>query len=267
MISASEISNSLHRLQAAFEGRYGNYPLLEGKKPVGMLTLDKEKRIVYITYRGSVSSFLELLSCLCFWKKKWPEPKEGSYFKGKAHAALINSFQKIKKGLNQHLESLSQNPDISLKGWKFVVEGYSRGSALAMLTSLFLKQSSSNNSVHVFTYSTMRVFDKEGAMSYEKILGKQHLSFLCEEDPFPRYLGPSAFGFHLAPKNQVIFKAAGTPEYDERVRRKNYSYLHPWARRFSRFPVLGWIFQKIISPESWEAHMPQTYNVIVSSLC
>ena len=256
-----EIQNSLDRLQNAFRGNYGAYPLLEGNKAVGMLTFDKENRIIYVTYRGSIGSCLELLSCLCFWKKKWIEPDPHFKFKGEVHATLLNAFQKVKSCFQGPLDKMLKETKSSIQDWKFVVEGYSRGSALAMLTAFFLKQAFRPHSVRVFTYSTMKIFDENGAKSYEEELGKEHHSFLCKEDPFPRWLGPSVCGFRLAPRNHIVFNATGNPDYDKRVREKCYSYLHPLAQLFSRLPLIGWLFRKIIPPKSWEGHMPQTYRI------
>jgi hypothetical protein len=246
MVTENDIKNSLYRLQNAFNGKYGEFSIQEGKRKVGMLTLDGDKKRIYITYRGSVNSFFETFSCLFIWKKN----VEG--LNGRVHAGLYNAFQKTKTSFQAVLEKVLKKMGVSLNQIEFVVEGYSRGSGLAALTALFLKQNFPGNNVDVLTYSTMKLFDQKGVNSYQNVIKDHHWSFLCNEDLFPRWIGPSCFGFHSIGK-KITFSAQISQGYKQRVNEKKYTYL-------GQIPVVSWLIRRVIPVKYWEAHMPQTYQ-------
>jgi hypothetical protein len=241
MFSENDITNSLSRLQSAFFGRYGDFPIWEDTRKVGMLTLDKENKKIFVTYRGSVNSLFEIVSCLFIWKKPCHE------IQGNAHAGLYHAFQKISPSFQKTIEKIS-----SLDQYSFVVEGYSRGSGLAAFTALWLKDQYPHLPVNVFTYSTMQVFDQKGADHYNSLMQGHHWSFLCLEDFVPKWLGPSFLGFHPIGE-KITFHADESLEYTKRVNEKRYSYLAP-------IPVISWIIKRLISSSLWEAHMPTIYN-------
>jgi hypothetical protein len=246
MITEKDVKNSLSRLQNAFEGQYGDFPIWEDKRCVGMLTLDEEGKKFFITYRGSMNSFFEIFSCLFVWKKPLSE------IPGNAHAGLYNAFQKTQISFEKTLERILKENQISINQFSFVVEGYSRGSGLAALTALFLKQQYPSCMVDVLTYSPMKVFDERGAESYKNILQEHHWSFFCSKDFFPKWIGPSCLGFRSIGK-KVTFHAKESPNYNKRVSKNTYTYL-------ARIPIISWLIKKLVSSATWEAHMPTIYN-------
>lgn len=247
MITEVDIKNSLSRLQDAFEGRYGHFPIQEGTRRVGMLTLDKKQKKIFVTFRGSMNSHFEVFSCLFIWKKRVNELPAGN-----AHAGIYSAFQKTQRSFKKSLEAILQANNTSLERFDFVVDGYSRGSGLALLTALFLKQEYPCHTVDVFTYSTMRIFDEIGAHCCQTFLERRHWSFLCKEDLFPQWIGPPCLGFCPVGK-EISFHATESSEYKRRVQENRYSYLAP-------IPLISWIIKKMISSASWEAHMPTIYN-------
>lgn len=245
MITENDIKNSLERLQNGFEGRYGDFPIREDERTVGMLTLDQSARKIYVTFRGSVDSLFEIFSCLFIWKKDVPE------LKGKVHAGIYTAYQKTVRSFQASLQRIRHQNSVDLKDYEFIVEGYSRGSGLAALTAFFLKMSYPQNKLSVMTYSTIRLLDQDAARTYNEMLGTDHFSFNCKEDLFPQKIGPARLGY--SPIGQIIdFSASQGERYNERVRQRVYTYLLD-------VPVIAWLIKKVISAAHWEAHMPQTY--------
>lgn len=239
-LTERDIQDSLTRLQAAFAGDYGPYPLCEGTRKIGSLA--EKGDTIYLTFRGSVNSFAEILSCLNLRKcsaEKWG-------LAGKVHAGIHASFCKIQESIEHHL---SNSP--SLRNRKIVVEGYSRGSALAMLTAAYLAKRFAADQVTVLTYSPMNVFDQTGAESYQSKIKKQW-NFVCKNDFFPKWIGPSLLGFCALGK-RIEFSAAESPSYVERVQKRAYTHL-------LRLPLIGTFLRWIIPLRLWEAHMPETYQ-------
>jgi hypothetical protein len=250
MITSVDINNSLLRLQATLEGDYGNFPIYEDKRRVGKLTLDKKNKRVFVTYRGSVNSLFEIFSCLLVWKKPWD--KRG----GGVHAGLYNAFQKTQKSFQSALQEMVRKNNISLDPFNFLIEGYSRGSGLAILTALFLKQQYPRCNINVLTYSTMKLFDQNAAENYQKTMQGHHWSFLCTDDSFPKWIGPSFLGF-CPVGNKIEFPARESENYKRRTAANQYSYL-------AEIPIVSYLFKKLISSATWEAHMPTIYNELAA---
>jgi hypothetical protein len=251
MTTEMGVENSLDRLQKVFEGQCSDFPIWESKRKVGMLTLDKERKKIFITYRGSIDSFWEIFSCLFVWKRPLKT------IQGNVHAGIYNAFQKAEGSLKENLLRISKENKISLNQYSFVVEGYSRGSGLALLTALFLKQQYPNTRLEIFTYSTMNIFDEEGADNYKNLLQEHHWSFLCNEDVFPKWIGPFCLGFRSVGR-AVIFHANQSLKYRQRVDENRYTYL-------TKIPIISWLIKKLISSATWEAHMPIIYKELAPS--
>ncbi len=81
-----------------------------------------------MTYRGSVNSLFEVVSCLFFWKTSLPE-----LLPGKVHAGLGNAFQKVNGSFQKALDDLLADSQIPRDQLKFVIEGYSRGSLVVWM--------------------------------------------------------------------------------------------------------------------------------------
>jgi hypothetical protein len=246
MFTSADIQDSLVRLQNTFEGSYGDFPIYEDERRVGKLTLDRKKKIVFVTYRGSLNSLFEIFSCLFVWKKPWGETG------GRVHAGLYNAFQKTQISFQNALQEIGQKNEVSLDQFTFLIEGYSRGSGLATLTALFLKQQYPSCDINVLTYSTMKVFDQTAAENYERSMQGHHWSFLCMDDFFPKWIGPSFLGFCPVGK-KVEFRAIESENYKQRTMANKYSYL-------AEIPIVSYLFKKLISSATWEAHMPTIYN-------
>ncbi len=247
MIRERDILDSVGRLQEAFVGNYGAYPIEEDGRIVGRLTLDQSQKKIYITYRGSMASLFELFSCLFLWKTAL----EGE--RGRAHAGIYSAYRKTRPSFQSALESCLKQIKLPREQVEFVVEGYSRGSGLATLTALFLKQHFPKNQIDVLTYSTMKIFDDQGAESYQHQLGNRHFSFLCKEDFFHQWFGLDCLGYQPIGQPVYLFAERDGAQYRQRVANKAYSYM-------MQIPVITWIIQKIIPAAFWEAHMPQTYS-------
>lgn len=239
-LTEQDIRDSQLRLQAAFEGDYGAMPLSEGSRKVGSLSTKDDT--IFLTFRGSVNSFLEILSCLYLTQRdaqKWG-------LEGKVHAGIHAGFCQVEKSIESYLDRYP-----SLKGKKIVLEGYSRGSAFAMLAAAYLVKRFAADRLTVITYSPMNLFDLEGAKSYEKKIQNQ-FNFICKDDFFPKWVGPSFLGFCAVGKN-LMFCATESISYLERVQKKAYTHL-------IRLPLLGTFLRCIIPLRLWEAHMPETYR-------
>jgi hypothetical protein len=250
MVSENDIVDSVNRLQDAFSGNYGPLPILEGQTKVGMLTLHGNR--IYVTYRGSVNSLFELFSCLFIWKNHIQDlPGLGS-LRGKVHAGIHLAFGKIANPFLETLNKSLASAQIERDKTEFIIEGYSRGSGLAVLTALLVKTLFPTNSVDVLTYSSMKLLDTDGTKTYDDLIGKHHWSFICEEDLFPRCIGPSYCGF-LPTGKPIPFSAKNSVDYNQRVETQRYSYL-------MQIPIISWLIKKIIPCSIWEAHMPQTYQ-------
>lgn len=246
-MTSDDIEASGQRLLAVFTGDYGQYPIEEDQRKVGRLTLDSDRKTVFVTYRGSVNSLFEVVSCLFFWKTNLPE-----LLPGKVHAGLGNAFQKVNGSFQRALDDLLADSQIPRDQLKFVIEGYSRGSGLAALTALVVKERFPRNSVNVLTYSTINIFDEESAKYYEALIGDHHWSFLCQEDVVPRIIGPLSCGFCQVGK-PITFSAASSQFYNQNVEKKRYAYLPSGS-------FIAWMLKQLIPVTYWEAHMPHTYQ-------
>lgn len=242
-LTVKEIDASVKRLEAAFNGYYASLPLKEGSRSVGCVRLEGNK--LYLTFRGSVNSFSELLTCLDFRKvsadSKWGLP-------GKIHAGLYASFCKVQKSLDSQLQKLF--PQKNLKGVQVLVEGYSRGSALAMLTAAYLTQCFAADHLTLLTYSPLNIFDKIAAKAHQKKI-KNQVHFVCTGDFVPQWIGPPCLGFYPC-WNRREFAPDTSPSFLERVQKKAYTHL-------IRPRLIGRILRWIIPLRLWEAHMPETY--------
>ncbi len=241
-LSSNEVEDSLARLRSTFEGNYGALPLFEGEKKVGRIYQQDQK--IYLTFRGTVNSFTEPLSCLHL--RKFSLEKWG--LAGNVHAGIYNSFCQVQRSIDTYLGRILPHLDPRTE---FLIEGYSRGSALAMLTAAYLADKVGKERIRVLTFSSMNIFDEEGAKSYgEKVI--HHLSFICEEDFLPRWFGPACLGFYSVGK-KLLFSAASVPSFLERVRIRAYTHLTThW--------LVGPITRFFVPLRLWEAHMPETYE-------
>jgi hypothetical protein len=238
-LTANEIRNSLTRLQNAFHGDYSPIALHEGSRKVGCLRIENNK--IFFTFRGSVNSLTELFTCLDVRKSSM----EQWGLAGKVHAGLHSSFCKVQQSIDACLTRYLPRRD--LQGMEVVVEGYSRGSALAMLTAAYLAHRYAANNLTILTYSPMNIFDETAAHAYKERIPHQW-NFVCTDDFFPKWFGPSWLGF-CPSGDRITFSANESPSFVERVRRRAYTYL---AHR--------WLFRFFIPVRFWEAHMPATYN-------
>lgn len=246
-MTSEDIEESSQRLIAVFKGDYGQYPIEEDQRKVGRLTLSADRKTIFVTYRGSVNSLYEAISCLFFWKTSLPDLAPG-----RVHAGLGSAFQKVNASFQRALDDLQADVQIPRDQIKFVVEGYSRGSGLAALTALAIEEKFPKSCVNVLTYSTMNIFDEEAARHYKALIGARHWSFLCQEDLAPRITGPLFCGF-CEIGNPISFSAASSPRYCRNVANNHYAYLPSGS-------IITWMMRQLIPVTYWEAHMPHTYQ-------
>lgn len=244
-LNPNEIRNSLDRLDSTFYGNYNPIPLFEGDRPVGRI--EEQNGRIYITFRGSVDSFLEVLTCLRATKtspSKWG-------LGGAIHTGIYNGFCKVEKSIDECLERLARSSGLDLRRTEFVIEGYSRGSSFAMLTAAHLVEKLGIERMKVLTYSTMNIFNKEAVEAYNRAV-PHHWNFHCEQDSLLGTIGSETLGFY-SPGKKVSFSAAPLPSYKKRVENRKYTNL-------TRNWVAGPILRRLISPSVWEAHMLDTYR-------
>jgi hypothetical protein len=238
-----EVSESLRRLKETFQGSYGSIPLLDGEDRVGRMTLEGQK--VHLTFRGSIDSFTEILSC--FNLGKYSTEEWG--LAGRVHAGIYNSFCNVRKSIDENWDRHFSHLDP--RNVEFIVEGYSRGSGLATLASAYLTHKFVESRLKVFTYSTMNIFNEEAARSYEQKI-PHHWSFICSDDVFPQWIGSSCLGFHSI-GTKMIFSPSHSASFSERVR--TYAYTH-----LSKHWLITLLARIFIPSYYWEAHMPETYE-------
>jgi hypothetical protein len=237
VISARIINQSLDRLQQTFEGDYGDSPILEDDRSIGSIRSDAER--IYLTFRGSVDSLWEILTC--FDLRKAFLASIG--LSGRVHQGIFTAFGKIQPFIENQLRELEDRREI-------IVEGYSRGGAIATLMGAYLKAKFPQRQFQVLVYSPMRIFDQT-AIDSAWLRALNIHNFICQEDLIPRLWAPSCLGFDHVP-GQRTFSAERFPEYQRRV--QNRTYLHFMSGFFAE--IIKWI----IPARIWEAHMPETYR-------
>ncbi len=231
-----DIGQSLRRLQLNFEGNYGLSPILEDGRAIGSITSDARR--IYITFRGSVNSLWEVLTCLDIRKRSLEELG----IPGKAHRGIYAAFTKIRQVVLAKLQELPAEREI-------LVEGYSRGAGIATLMGADLKNHFPGRSISVLAYSPLKIFDRIGSYHYGEKVPFLY-NFICKEDFVPRW-APSWLGF-VATGRELIFSATHLSRYSQRVNQKTYLHLMGGC--------IGKIIKFFLPARIWEAHMPETYQ-------
>lgn len=234
-MSSLEIANSVRRVEQTFHGNYKPFPILEEGRPVGSISEDHQK--IYITFRGSINSLWEILTCLDIRKS----PLTVLGLKGRAHKGIFTAFNKVHKVILEKIHQCSQDKEI-------IVEGYSRGAGIATLVGLYLHSFFPNRKISVLNYSPMRIFDA-AAVEAIALQSLTICNFTCEED-FVTKWPPATLGFYPC-KTLIPFSANSLPFYKERVQKRIYSYLIGG--------IIGKIIKWILPASFWEAHMLGTY--------
>jgi|GEM_PF-5934992 len=231
-----DIQESVNRLQRTFEGRYGNDSIVEDHRKIGAIRSDQDK--IYIAFRGSVNSLWEILTCFDVRKVSMEEIG----LSGRVHRGMFMAFSKIHQIVLTRLKEIGSEKPI-------VVEGYSRGAAIATLMGICLKLQLPNRSIIVLAYSPMKIFDRE-ALCNDRSKIPPIYDFLCKEDLIPNW-APSCLGFFSIGR-QYFFSAQSCLEYTNRVKNRTYLHLMPgWVGK-----IITWI----VPARVWEAHMPETYT-------
>jgi hypothetical protein len=235
-ISSSDVTESLKRLQRNFEGAYGPDPILEDDRIVGSIHSDEKK--TYLTFRGSVNSLWEVLSCFDIRKRSL----KAIGLPGSAHRGIYEAFHKTHSAVLEKLKIVGSDREI-------VIDGYSRGAGIATLMGAYLKKRFPERSIKVLCFSPLKIFDREASLQASFQLPPIY-NFICQEDWAPSW-APSWLNF-VAVGVQYTFSAAKLPNYAERV--KNRTYLHLMSGCVAS--LVKWILPARV----WEAHMPETYQ-------
>lgn len=246
-MSEEDIAQSLRRLRSVFQGNYGHNPIIEDGRPIGRMTM--QGNVVHATFRGSVNSAWEIASCINMRKALLGDIG----IEGQVHAGIYSAFTKIKKTIADHTTYFSQISQTQPKDLTFIIEGYSRGSGLAILVAAYLAHKFTPDRIGVLTYSSMNILSEQAARDYANKIGKSnHLSFTCREDLVPRLITPGRLGFSSVGE-PLLFSANDSPSFEKRVAMREYTYLADQV-------IIATVVKTVVSASTWEAHMPQTYE-------
>lgn len=242
-LSEQDLESGLTRLSNAFRGDYKPHAILEGSSPIGSMRFENDK--IYLTFRGAVNSFREPLSCLDIRKvsaDRWGLP-------GQVHSGLHVSFCHVHPSIDTYLTNLSETRDIT--NIPVMIEGYSRGAGMAMLTAAHLVHRYALRNITLVTHSPMNLFNQEAANSFKEKI-KNQWNFSCKSDIILKWIGSSWFGFYPS-GNNIEFSTELSESFAERIRKKAYTHLIR--------PALIWPLLRCLMPLGlWEAHMLETYQ-------
>lgn len=160
----------------------------------GILTLDHAKRLITISFRGTVTN-TDWETNLDFMLKNASEICSGCF----VHAGLLEYWT----GARKPISALWKATHDAFPAYKTVATGHSLGGALATLCALELKRLVPSASVSLYTYGVPRVGDQTFANFIESVLVSNSYRVTHLNDPVPRLPG-RFFGFrHPYPEYHI----------------------------------------------------------------